>query len=181
MRGFWRKQNNFFYLCPGYCPRAAQDKEHWRREACCLHKETRVPKNWISELLASHALEWKCPPQNNKGQKKIRSTISPLSDSDRCDISFWFLGGPFLLSAIAARACPHNLHDPAWKGKTPLGDEAQTGHTIFSTPILHIISQKNWNLFFVSPCCMHVCKFYKDATVPVQCPYSARTVPVQCP
>ena len=43
------------------------------------------------------------------------------------------MGGPFLLSAIAARACPHNLHDPAWKGKTPLGDEAQTGHTIFST------------------------------------------------
>ena len=32
-----------------------------------------------------------------------------------------------------------------------------------------------------SPCCMRVCKIYKDATVPVQCPYSARTVPIQCP
>ena len=66
--------------------------------------------------------------KTTKVKKKIRSTISPLSDSDRCDISFWFLGGPFLLFAIAARACPHNLHDPAWKGKTLLGDEAQTGH-----------------------------------------------------
>ena len=144
--------------------------------------EARAPNMLAYQSCLPHML-WNGNVHHNttKVKKKIRSTISPLSDSDRCDISFWFLGGPFLLSAIAARACPHNLHDPTWKGKTPLGDEAQTGHTIFSTPILHIIFQKNWNLFFVSPCCMHVCKIYKDATVPVQCPYSARTVPVQCP